>query len=175
MPAWGNVVCGPEFTNTYDFQATMPAETTEDQARQMMQTLLADRFKLAIHWETKTMPVYALVVASGGFKLKSDYHPPPDAYHCPSGDAQCHRLGFSGSLSQLAGDLGFVAGRPVIDRTGVNGNYDYVLKWASDTATDSPLPSLSTSLRENLGLELRSQNGPVDVLVIDHAEKPTPN
>src|SRR2546426_12261531 len=89
--------------NTYEFQGTMPPGTTDAQARQMMQTFLADRFKLSIHWETRNMLVYALVIGSRGFKLKS-FDPkddPPRAPHsvgCPSDDRAC-RIIVMGSAS----------------------------------------------------------------------------
>jgi uncharacterized protein (TIGR03435 family) len=63
----------------------------------------------------------------------------------------------------------------VIDRTGLTDNYNIDLKWAGDTATDSPLPSLPAALREKFGLELKPEVGPVNILVIDHVEKPSPN
>jgi len=75
----------------------------------------------------------------------------------------------------LASLLSLSAGRPVIDQTGLPGNYNLDLKWAGDTTTDSPLPSLPAALREKFGLELKPQVGPVNSLVIDHVEKPSAN
>jgi uncharacterized protein (TIGR03435 family) len=182
FPSWGHSPCGGgSYANTYAVEATMPPDTTEAQACQMMQTLLADRFKLAVHWQTKNMPIYALVVARGGFKLRpddpSDKTPtPPDANRCPVDDLACQRiLGLDGPVSDLAGMLGNSAGRPVVDQTGLTAKYKINLEWASETAGDSSLPALSTALQEQLGLELKSATGPVDVLVVDHVEKPTPN
>ena len=146
----------------------------------MMQTFLADRFKLSVHWEKRSMPVYVLVVAPGGFKLKpSDpkNDPPraPGSIGCPPEDRACHIMPMgSVAVPEFAGALGGIVGRPVIDQTGLTGTYYIDLKWAGDASADSPLPSLPTSLRA-VGLEMKSQTGPVDVLVIDHAEKPTPN
>lgn len=181
IPEWGKAGCGGTFQDTFTIDAKIPAGTTDDQTRQMMQTLLADRFKLAVHWETKDMPTFALVIGKGGFKLQ-----PVDpekvaqsrfqVVSCPAEDPSCHIVGGESSpISALANSLSLYAGRPVIDQTGLTGNYNTDLKWAGDTTTNSPLPSLPAALREKFGLELKPQNGPVDVLVIDHVEKPTPN
>jgi uncharacterized protein (TIGR03435 family) len=182
LPTWASMPCGDSSTkDTYDFQATMPPETTEQESRQMMQTLLAERFKLAAHWEKKTMPIYALIIRPRGFKLKpSDpKNDPPIAPHslgCPPKDRPCHGMTLgSTSMPVLAGFLSLDVNRPVIDRTGLTGTYYINLEWAGDTPADSSLPSLPTVLREQLGLELKSETGPVDVLVVDHAERPTPN
>jgi uncharacterized protein (TIGR03435 family) len=179
LPDWARKQCSegsPEYT--YDFQATMPANTTTDQARQMMQNFLAERFKLAAHWEKKDMPIYALVVAPGGFKLKPrDHADSPTAvaaFVCPSEDPACHRLVVA-SVSHLAAVVGNTIGRPVIDKTGLKDAYIFDLRWAGDAAADSPLPSLQAALRESFGLELKSETMPADVLVVDHAEKPTAN
>lgn len=179
LPEWGNAA--PGGPNNYEIQATMPADTTTDQARQMMQSLLAERFKLAVHWERKSMPVFALVVAKGGFKAKP-YNPKtdPPLYGsslgpCPQEDRACHELPVAGPISTFANLLSPSVGRPVIDRTGMQGSYNFFLKWAGDTSIGSPLPSLPAALRETLGLELKSETGEVKVLVVDHAEKPTPN
>jgi uncharacterized protein (TIGR03435 family) len=180
MPDWGRAGCGAGFTNIFRIEATMPAGTTNEQARQMMQTLLANRFKLAFHWEKKEMPIYVLVVASGGFKLKpsdpNDKAPlPAEVLRCPPDDPHCRKAAGSGSISDLAGLLGGLVGRPVVDETGLAGNYRFFLKWASDDTPNSTLPSLATLLKEQFGLELKSGKGPLDVFVIDHVEKPTPN
>jgi uncharacterized protein (TIGR03435 family) len=81
----------------------------------------------------------------------------------------------SASLSEFTGRLGGLVGRPVIDKTGLTGTYYLDLKWAGETSPASSLPSLPTALKEAFGLELKPETGPVDVLVIDHAEKPSPN
>ena len=184
MPKWGIASCGyPDSAGTFAIEATMPANTTNAQSRQMMQTLLAERFKLAAHWETRQMPVYELT-APGKSKLKpsdpdKDPPTPPHSIGCPTDDPHCH-IGLccgSFTMTVLAGALTHALGRPVIDKTGLTGSYYFgVLRWAGDESVGSSLPSsLPALLRQEFGLELKSEPGPVPVLVIDHAEKPTAN
>jgi uncharacterized protein (TIGR03435 family) len=85
----------------------------------------------------------------------------------------CHMSAGTFSIPGLAAAIGANMGRQVIDRTGLTGTYFVVLKWASDTSPDSSLPSLPALLKEQLGLELKADNGPVDMLVVDHVEHPT--
>jgi uncharacterized protein (TIGR03435 family) len=182
LPEWASAPCGDTRpTDTYEFQATMPVETTDADVRLMLQAFLIDRFKLAVHWETRTLPVLALVVAPGGFKVKPT-HPKEDdrpkaPLGCPREDPACHLIWLgSASMTDLTGMLGSSVGRPVVDKTGLRETYRFGdIKWAGDTTPDSPLPSLPAALREQFGLELKSETGPVEVLVIDRAEKPTPN
>jgi uncharacterized protein (TIGR03435 family) len=178
LPGWADAPCiDGTASDTYEVQATMPPDTTDAQAREMMQTLLADRFKLTVHRETRDLPVFALVIAQGGFKLKpSDpKDDPPGFIQCPPDDPQCRVFGGgSGPISDLAGLVSLSVGRPVVDKTGLSGTYRLDLRWAGD-ALNSSLPSLPTALRETFGLELKPDTGPVQVLVIDHAEKPSAN
>jgi len=184
LPKWGNASCGfPDSAGTFAMEATMPAGTTAAQSRQMMQTLLAERFRFAAHWETRQLPVYALKVLPGKSKLKPsdpEKDPPikPGSIGCPADDRQCH-IGFccgSTTTTTLAGMLTHAMGRPVIDKTGTTGSFYFgLLKWAGDESVGSPLPSLPALLREEFGLELKSEPGPVPVLIIDHAEKPLAN
>ena len=182
LPSWADTACSDASTaNTYEFQATMPADTTDADARLMLQAFLAERFALAFHWETRTLPLFALVIADSGFKLKPTApkdDPPraPGSLGCPAEDRAC-RMIVMGSvpLSQFAAVLAYGAGRPVIDKTGLRDTYYLDLKWAGETSPNSPLPSLPAALREQFGLELKPDSGPVEVLVIDRAERPTPN
>jgi uncharacterized protein (TIGR03435 family) len=174
LPKWAS-------QDKFDIQArAAAANPTKDQMRLMMQSLLADRFKLTVHWEKKDMPVYTLAVASGGFKLKfSDPQYPAtnsSSAVCPVDDAACRRM-IVGSIpvADFAGYLGAMVGRPVINKTGLTGTYDMNLMWSSDTAPNSSLPSLPTALRDQFGLELKSEKASVDVLMIDHLEEPSPN
>ncbi|HET9401839.1 MAG TPA: TIGR03435 family protein [Candidatus Acidoferrales bacterium] len=181
LPKWSDGTCGAENTDVYVVEATMPTDTTQEQSRQMMQNMLADRFKLAVHWEKKEMKAYSLVVRQDGFKAQpidpANSNSKRGGVSCPEDDPGCHRLVGTGTMRDLAGmlSLSINAGRPVIDETGVSGIYDIGLKWASDQAPESSLPSLPAALREKFGLELKPKTGPVDVLVIDHVERPSAN
>lgn len=141
------------------------------QANLMLRTLLADRFKLAVHTETRQLPVYELVVAKGGQKMEKADRPTGFG----SGGAM---IKGTMEMSTLVSCLSSTLGRRVIDQTGLTGAYTLSLKWTPDdraaTGDNSP-PSLVTAIQEQLGLRLESTKGPVDILVIDHAEKPTEN
>ena len=182
LPGWASTPCSDTDTaNTYEFQATMPVETSDADARLMLQGFLVQRFKLAFHRETRTRPIYALVVATGGLKVKStdpkdDKPRAPGSLGCPPDDRRCHIIAMgSAPMPQIADAIAFNVGRPVIDRTGLPGTYYFDLKYAGETSPNSSLPSLTTALKEQFGLELKSDTGPVEVLVIDRAEKPLPN
>jgi bla regulator protein blaR1 len=184
LPKWGNASCGyPDSAGTFAIEATMPANTTRTQSRQMMQALLTQRFNLAAHWETRQLPAYALRIAGGKPKLKPsdpDRDPPnpPGSIGCPADDPHCH-IGFccgSTTMTILAGMLTHALERPVIDKTGLAGSYYFgILKWAGAESGGSSLPSLPALLREDFGLDLKPEPGPVPVLVIDHVEKPLVN
>jgi uncharacterized protein (TIGR03435 family) len=178
LPPSARVTCFEKGTDRFIVEATMPPNTTEAQSRQMMQTLLADRFKLSSHWEKKVTRFYALTVSKGGPKMPV-YNPkiPVKPLACPTDDPGCHKLYSGPTVPLFANTLSFLArlDHPVIDKTGLRGRYDFALLWASDTAETSSAPSLTTALREQLGLEMKLQTGPVDVLVIDHVERPSGN
>jgi uncharacterized protein (TIGR03435 family) len=209
----------------FDFEARTEGGLPEDQARLMMQSFLVDRFKLAVHFETKDGPAYALVLAKPG-KLGSQMRAFPDGFPCsetptstPSpasegvvgrgGDAphptvpavddgrlpaSCgglealpaiqpgimHLAGRDDTVKQLIELITLLGAldRPLVDRTGLSGTFDMAL--------DLPLPPSvppgvdgATVFREavsdQLGLKLESITAPVDTLVIDHVERPTPN
>jgi uncharacterized protein (TIGR03435 family) len=176
LPDWAKVQCGP---NAFSVDATMPLETTEDQARQMMQSLLEERFKMRVHWEKKDMKVLILTIAPGGFKGKV-YDPKTytrPTLTCPEDDPGCPQFYGRTTISQLAKFLSVPGGSLIIDKTGISDEYEYETNfmYASEKAEASSLPSLSTVLREKFGLLLKPQTEPVDVLFIDHVEKPSPN
>jgi len=170
---------------------TAPLKLTKAQRRQMLQTMLADRFKLVVHNETKDAPIYELDLAKGGPKLHAST-PGNDAARGVTGpDGQFHpglsSLAGNGVIIEQNAPLSLVADllssmelkRPVIDKTGLAGKYDIDLHWTPDnTPPDSPLaggPSIFAAVQEQLGLKLNSTHGPVRTLVIDHIEKPSPN
>lgn len=191
---------GPSWVNSagFDVQAKVAAEDvplfkklSPTQRGLLLRKLLIERFHLTVHTETKTLPVYDLVVASGGSKLKAsapDPPPPPDAdpsdkpkmtgrISMGSGMVKLERM----PLTALADQLSYSLDHPVIDKTGLTGKYDLDLKWRpdnrppSDNSAGDDLPSLFTAVQEQLGLKLESSKGPVDTLVIDHIEMPTQN
>jgi uncharacterized protein (TIGR03435 family) len=178
LPKWADESCGG--ADTFSVEATMPENTTDGQARQMMQSLLADRFQLKAHWEKKDMAVMELVVREGGFKLKpvtekDEAAAEKEKYGCPPDDPRCHMMIGTGPISQLAGMLSPIVGKPVLDQTGVSGNYKLNMFWASESAMSSSLPSLPGALKDTFNLELKPGNGAVNCLVIDHVEKPSAN
>jgi uncharacterized protein (TIGR03435 family) len=203
---------GPDWTESagYDFDAKVAGSDvdaykkfTMEQRRSMLQAALADRFKLKIHNETKQLPVFELVVAKGGSKLKEAK--PSDTY--ANGIKGIDGVGHAGmmrigpgqmtgqaiTMKSLVGMLATNLEKTVIDKTGLTGNYDLELTWAPDQdsgsmfkggdgapqraepAPDSTGPSIFTALQEQLGLKLQSTKGPVETLVIDHIEIPSEN
>jgi uncharacterized protein (TIGR03435 family) len=165
-----------------------------DQVFLMVQSLLADRFRLTVHRETKESSVYALVVGRGGLKIKLSSDQTLGAGLGPHGDM---KIG-PGSLIATAVPLSLFAsllsrqlgGRSVINRTGLTGRYDIELRWSPDVGqtqfgagasgdTPSPTniagPSIFTAVQEELGLKLESTKGPAEILVIDYIEKPSAN
>jgi uncharacterized protein (TIGR03435 family) len=150
-----------------------PWPDSNKQLSLMFQSLLEDRFKLALHRETREEPIYELVPAKGGVKLtlaKADESP---GFEMPPG--RIHSMAVP--LEYLAGNLPYVVGRTVIDKTGLTGKYSYTVTYTPDDAppADTNGPSLFTALQEQLGLKLESSKGPVEMLVIDHVEKPDAN
>ena len=167
-------------------------KTIGDQMRERLRALLADRFQLALHRETKEQSVYALVVGKSGSKLQeSQTHegPGPRGPMMRMGRGELSGQGVA--LDMLTRTLSSQLGRPVIDRTGLKGNFDFKLTWTPDPGqsggpfgppgADAPPPpdpngpSVFTALQEQLGLRLESQKGPVEMLVIDKVEKPSEN
>jgi uncharacterized protein (TIGR03435 family) len=162
--------------------------TIQQQMQQRLQALLAERFQLAIHRETKEAPVYALVVAKSGSKLQES-----------KGDGPRLRMGrgeVSGQgalMEMLANILSNQLGRPVLDKTGLQGKYDFKLEFTPDPGQaagpfgglgpgpDAPPPpdpngpSIFAAIQEQLGLRLDSQKGPVEMVVIDRVEKASEN
>jgi len=177
---------GPGWLNSerYDIVARTSAQTTQADLRIMLQALLAERFKLSTHRETKEAAIYALVLARNGPKLK----PSNGDQRLPVVLAPPARLLGQGSTMQaLALALRRPAGRTVVDQTGLNGTFDFTLTYSPETNVRSvdggegadagtTGPSIFTALQEQLGLRLEPQKGQIEQLVVDHAEKiPTPN
>jgi uncharacterized protein (TIGR03435 family) len=177
--------------------AKMAALTEEQQRAEqqhMLQALLQERFKLKTHWETKEGDVYNLMVAKGGPKLGAEGSMPASADELKSfGDRPVPALyqenngqgydfvAHGCSMNQLVAMLTGQFGRPVSDKTGLTGKYDFVLKykgrWDRDRPADDldPMPPMDRALQEELGLKVEATKGPVKVLVIDHIDKPSEN
>jgi len=167
---------------TFDVVANVPPGATRDQASLMLQNLLADRFQLKVHRSTKELPIYALVVANGGPKLKvavNDPDAPQSRGTLWSGGRKKFEFN-SWTMTSFADTLESDVDRPVIDMTGLKGTYDIRLEFSETrSALGSPDPQaaeLFTALREQLGLQLESRRGPVVVLVVESAlRQPTEN
>jgi bla regulator protein blaR1 len=203
-------------TDRFVIQAKAEGNPTKDQMRLMMQSLLADRFKLAVHFETQEIPVLALDLRTSGKigpRIRShlegptcdnELMAPPDrgspsvipggfipvcgAFMAISGPNHTVVLGARDvTLQQIADYLGSlgILGRPVVDRTGLSGKFDFSLSWMPERNTlsqpgaDAPLDSGGTTLlealKEQFGLNLKGTKAAVQVLVIDHVEIPSAN
>jgi uncharacterized protein (TIGR03435 family) len=163
----------------------------------MLQAFLADRFKLKAHAETKQVPVYDLTVAKGGPKLKdaatdtsdqlkrgADGKPLPGFLSWVTGKAIAQGYSMKNLAEFLSQPMAGV-GRPVMDKTGLTGTYNFTLDWTpphpgvrlgaeSDSASPEDAPSIFTALGD-VGLKLQPSTGPLDIIVIDHVERPTPD
>jgi uncharacterized protein (TIGR03435 family) len=154
---------------------------TREQRRSMLLPLLIERFQLQTHLETKTLPVYELVIAKGGPKMK----PSVDQKDTSGGDMSINgsrtQIKISGQkvpMASLAKALSSRLDRTVIDKTGLAGNFDLDLIWSKDENPDSgaePLPDIFTAIQEQLGLKLQPAKGPVETLAVDHATMPSEN
>jgi uncharacterized protein (TIGR03435 family) len=154
-----------------DGATPLPPGSSTPEFRAMVRSLLEDRFKLALHRENREQPIYYLALARGGSHLK------PAEKEAGVGMGE-NRISSAGApIATLANMLAAVLGRSVIDRTGLEGLFEFRLEWTpDDTPADLATgPSLFTAIQEQLGLRLESAKGPVEVLVIDHAEKPDAN
>jgi uncharacterized protein (TIGR03435 family) len=166
-----------------DFQKlnNLPVDQAEDQIRLMLQSVLADRCRLKVSYQVKMLPIYALVVAKGGAKIR----PEPQAistWNASIGNGSFH--GKDATLQYFAealSDTPELGDRIVLDETGLKGSYTWDLTWAPEELSSAsssgspPGPSLFTALQEQLGLKLVPEKGPVEVLVIDHMEPPSAN
>ena len=149
----------------------------------LFQQLLADRFKLAFHWETQEMPVYALVVAKKGSLLKEAKPNGDTGTSLSVGKLTAEGVTMDGLARTLTQELSQELGRVVVNRTGIQGRYDLTLRWTpqndepktDDGAEGDAASSIFTAIQEQLGLKLESARGLVQVLAIDHLEMPAEN
>jgi uncharacterized protein (TIGR03435 family) len=172
---------GPSWATSLRYDVTAKAEgdtLSREQARLMMQTLLAERFQLQTHRETKEFPVYALVIGKSGHKLKPSSADATGRSFVNSGSNGMHMEAAKGTMDQLARQLTNTAGRRVINRTGLDGLWAYKMDWlpaGQSAAPDSDTVSLFTAIQEQLGLKLEPTKAPIELLIIDRAEKPAEN
>jgi uncharacterized protein (TIGR03435 family) len=144
----------------------------------MLQGLLAERFKLKVHFEPREHAVYALAVSNGGPKLReSAPNAPPQGNRISKGYLDLHNTGIKRFVDLLTAVN--ATDRPIIDTTELTGNYDITLKWQpDDNAADQAIASsgsLFTEISDQLGLKLEATKVPINVLVIDDAQKPESN
>jgi uncharacterized protein (TIGR03435 family) len=184
---------GPEWIDSdrYNILATTTGNErpTSDQQMEMLRSLLGSRFNLTVHREEREQPVYELTVANNGPKLKETTAAPSEEYLINRMFNDNHVLlpARRVTIAQFVAMLQrAVLDRAVVDKTGLTGKYDFDLEWTRDESqfegliplakTDiPPKPDLFAAMQEQLGLRLRSARGPVQVLVIDRAERPTEN
>lgn len=200
-PAWvGSAqfdIEAKEDQETVERQKKLSPDARTDEVRAMVRELLAERFKLKVHHETKELPVYALNIAKGGLKITSL---PPETPEGPAVDAAAKtpnrgsgiRMDGRGNMEGINATTDIVArvlgrepevgGRLVQDKTGLAGKYNFKMHWTPDSGMsehgapfDSSGVSLFTALQEQLGLKLEATKGAVDVVVIDSVEMPTEN
>lgn len=177
LPGWAS-------ESPFDIETKMDEETLaefrnlspdrqQEQRRLMLQTVLADRFKLKLHREIKEQPVLELIIAKGGCKFKEST--PGQARRMLTGGGQIILQGMP--VADLANSLTNETGRIIVDRTGLTGNYNLTLKWTPSkwSTADDSAPSVYTALDEQLGLKLVPAKDPIDLVVIDSIERPTEN
>ena len=177
MPSWAK-------EDRYDVEARVDAATADSwrslpgkerwkQEQPMLQAMLADRCKLRVHFETKELPAYDLVIAKGGLRMKESSPGEEPSEAVRNGRVKGQAISITNLIHAIPSD-----GRLILDKTNLGDkSFDFDLKWTSeDRRSDSDSgPSLFTALEEQLGLKLVSSKAPGKVLVIDHMEKPSPN
>ena len=179
--AYGLEVCqlvGPGWitTESYNVVAKTSGAASDEQLRLMLQRLLVDRFKLKSHRETKELPVYWLIVADGGPKLRGPKE--EEAFNASSAGRSPFKPGVDAvftnkNLPGFAERLSRGIGRCVIDKTGIKGRFWFQLEWVHEKEEPGVAgPSLLAAVQEQLGLRLVEHKAPIDVLVIDAVEKP---
>jgi uncharacterized protein (TIGR03435 family) len=199
-------ISGPDWLNTlrFDITAKVPDRATKEQFQSMLRNLLATRFQMTVHRESKELPIYALVTAKGGPKLRASVDEgvrpaeeqlpivrpeegkdgfPPVTLRTPgliieTKNGRARLTAKDVPLSKLADWLSGRLDRPVVDMTGLAAHYSFALYFTPEgtSAADRSEPGIPAALQEQLGLRLEARRGTVEFLVIDHAEKvPTGN
>jgi uncharacterized protein (TIGR03435 family) len=178
-------------TDLWDMNAKAERPSTVEELHVMLQNLLADRFKLKFHRETRELPVYALTVDKGGSKMQPHEAQSAGDPWIEQSVEQVVRATMTAKfvpMDYFAWRLGQLLDRPVIDQTRLKGGYDFILKFTRDlppgipeganlngAPIDTSGPNIFEALRQQLGLRLEAQKGPVEIMVVDHVEKPVEN
>jgi uncharacterized protein (TIGR03435 family) len=171
---------------TADALQKLPRQQREVQRQLMMQSLLADRFKLKVHRGTEVRPTYELVLAKGGSRLKEDDPDDADGIKATKGvpravdwrtSSEGTITGHAMPISKLVGQLEGFVDSIIVDKTGLARRYDVALKWDpnGEPGPNSMEPSVFTALKEQLGLQLKPTKTAVETIVIDHLEMPSEN
>jgi uncharacterized protein (TIGR03435 family) len=177
------IVGGPDWVRTdrYDIEGKpdVPGEPSLKQQQEMLRKLLFDRFGLKIKREQRELPVYAIQLAKGRPKLTAAASPDSEADQNGEGHGtEMTQIYTSATMKDFAMGMNFFMDRPVVDQTGLTGKYDFRLRYTYDevrTTDPNAPPGLFTAIQEQLGLKLQPVKAPVDVLVIDHVERPSAN
>ena len=168
-PAWFQ-------SDNFNISATFPPETPQAQIPAMLKALLTDRFHLTAHTEMRPHDVYVLTVAKAGLKAKeSAADDSTMTNRMGTGHMNLHKTSMQRLADLLSGETLKMSERPVVDMTNLKGVYDMALDWSPEAAPNPEKPSLFTAVTEQLGLKLEAQRAPVEILVIDRAEKPSGN
>ena len=166
---------GPSWidSETWDIaaKANTPREMTREELRPCLQALLAGRFGLAVHHETRQGQVFSLVVAKNGPKLKEHDGEGSSGISASTEAGKIVISGARATMARLAEYLAGQAGRPVIDNTGLKGEYDFRLEWTTDAGS----LSVFTAIQEQLGLKVEAVRGQIDTIVIDRATRASAN
>lgn len=183
-PAW-MAKADPSIYFEIEAKAPLEGVLDLDRAKEMFRTVLADRFQLKFHHETKDAPVYNLVAAKGGPKLSTQPLPPEGI--CGDMQARMAAVKLPGrvtgtcvpnmDMEQIVYTLTHLLERPVLDKTGLTGKYAFNMRWSPegmDPGSDAP-PSIFTAIQEQLGLKLEPAKAPLEFIVIDRAERPSTN
>jgi uncharacterized protein (TIGR03435 family) len=171
---------------SFDIEAKSATPATNDQLKLMAQALLAERFQLKVHRDTREMPVYVLTVGKNGRKVPTL---PNDGRLLTHGAIErvspAVIRGDNVTMATLIRNLSKYGKRPILDKTDIAEPFDFHLEWAPDNAAaksmkteqppDDSRPSIFAAIQEQLGLKLTAQKAPVEVMVIDHVEKPSAN
>jgi len=166
-----NLLVGPDWMQSerYDVIAKFPTSTSMDQMRMMLQSLLKERLRMKFHREIREVPAYALVVAKHGLRARTAAEGNTGGFRRRAG----HLESRSATMAALADKLSQQSDRPVVDRTGVRGSYEFMLDWAPNELQTNGLAgtSLFTAIEEQLGLKLEARKEPLEVVVVDFAAK----